>query len=196
MIRVFIGAHGPQDERPRRVLEHSIRENTEYDVEFNTCGDGSGRTAFSSGRWNVPALCDYEGFAIYMDSDMLVFADIKQLWDYRSEGEWATTPVGNSVSVIDCSAFKDLKPNLHRKHYRRLMAGRYSDYIPIRWNVLDRIPKPGPEHPVDWYPPDDTNILHYTLVGLQPWGVNWPRPHMGERRIDRLWLDYEASIAD
>jgi lipopolysaccharide biosynthesis glycosyltransferase len=36
-------------------------------------------------RFLVPYLCDYEGWAIFMDCDMLVVGDIAELWDERDE---------------------------------------------------------------------------------------------------------------
>lgn len=37
-------------------------------------------TAFSLTRFLVPALCDYDGWAVFMDSDMLCLADMTLLW--------------------------------------------------------------------------------------------------------------------
>ena len=42
-------------------------------------------TSFSFTRFLVPYLMDYEGWAIFMDCDMLCFSDIKELWDLRDE---------------------------------------------------------------------------------------------------------------
>ena len=40
-------------------------------------------TEFSFSRFLVPWLCDYEGKAIFMDSDMLCLTDICDLWDMQ-----------------------------------------------------------------------------------------------------------------
>ena len=37
-------------------------------------------TGFSLLRWDIPRRCNYEGFAIYLDSDQIVLADIYDLW--------------------------------------------------------------------------------------------------------------------
>ena len=40
-------------------------------------------TEFSFSRFLVPHLCNYEGWAIFMDCDMMVVDDIKNLWNLR-----------------------------------------------------------------------------------------------------------------
>lgn len=40
-------------------------------------------TDFAFSRFLVPHLMDYNGFAIYMDGDMLARADISELWNLR-----------------------------------------------------------------------------------------------------------------
>jgi lipopolysaccharide biosynthesis glycosyltransferase len=40
-------------------------------------------TDFSFSRFLVPFLCDYEGWAIFIDGDMLVLDDIAELWALR-----------------------------------------------------------------------------------------------------------------
>ena len=91
-IRVFIGSE-PKTAIARKVLEYSIVKHTDYDVEFGELeGDVSWSkrnskdltaqvgTGFSLLRWDIPRRCNYEGFAIYLDADMLVFSDIYDLW--------------------------------------------------------------------------------------------------------------------
>lgn len=132
MIRVFVGA-APKWESHEPILEHSIRRNTESDVEvtFMRAGENglkpSGCTGFSKFRYEVPRLAGHEGFAIYLDIDMLVLGDIAELWDYRQTGRWICMQDGSTeVMVIDCSQAR-----------RQL---RY--WIPPEWNVEDRV-EPG-----------------------------------------------------
>ena len=40
---------------------------------------------FAFSRWLVPYLCDYKGWAIWMDCDMLIRRDIADLWALRDE---------------------------------------------------------------------------------------------------------------
>ena len=41
-------------------------------------------TDFAFSRFMVPYLCGYKGWAIFMDCDMLLRDDIKELWDMRT----------------------------------------------------------------------------------------------------------------
>lgn len=42
-------------------------------------------TDFSFSRFLTPYLCDYQGWSIFMDCDMLVMDDIAKLWELRDE---------------------------------------------------------------------------------------------------------------
>ncbi len=42
-------------------------------------------TEFSFTRFLVPYLMNYEGWAIFMDCDMLAICDIKELWEQRND---------------------------------------------------------------------------------------------------------------
>ena len=88
-IRVFVGADRSQA-LAVDVLAYSIRRHTDASVEVTSMADltlpepedirqGS-RTNFSFTRFAIPGLCNYQGKAIYMDADMQVFKDIRDLW--------------------------------------------------------------------------------------------------------------------
>ncbi len=42
-------------------------------------------TDFSISRFLVPYLCGYEGYAIFMDSDMICLGDITEIWAHRND---------------------------------------------------------------------------------------------------------------
>lgn len=42
-------------------------------------------TEFSFSRFLAPYLCDYKGWVIFMDSDVVVIEDIAKLWDLRDD---------------------------------------------------------------------------------------------------------------
>ena len=44
-----------------------------------------GLTAFTYSRYLVPWLCDYEGWGLFLDSDMLVMSDITELFEMANE---------------------------------------------------------------------------------------------------------------
>lgn len=46
-------------------------------------GQRDGSNAFTFSRYLVPALCNYQGWAIFMDGDMTVSRDIAELWEQQ-----------------------------------------------------------------------------------------------------------------
>ena len=42
-------------------------------------------TDFSFSRFLVPWLCNYEGWALFIDADMLCRGDLSELWELRDE---------------------------------------------------------------------------------------------------------------
>ena len=94
MIRVFIG-YDPNETVAYHVLAQSIMEHSSVPVsitplkrsmlpEYTRPRASNESTEFSMTRFLVPHLCNYEGYAIFMDCDMLCMADIEELWRYRS----------------------------------------------------------------------------------------------------------------
>lgn len=43
-------------------------------------------TAFSYARWAIPEWCNYQGRALYFDSDQLAISDVSELWNYDLAG--------------------------------------------------------------------------------------------------------------
>src|SRR5690606_14541865 len=74
-----------------KVLGASIRQYASRLVEIRTIDNSRAPpvaeprfapyTEFSFARFAIPALAGFQGRALYMDSDMLVFADIAPLFD-------------------------------------------------------------------------------------------------------------------
>lgn len=145
-------------------------------------GKGYWVTPFSLFRYAIPHVCNFEGYAIYLDADMIVLGDIKRLWDFRQEGKWVTAANrdGDCVSVIDCSAFADdtsyppfdkLRGGVADKHQlRRLVAPYMVPAIPETWNSHDKVEP-------------NTQLLHFTSIKTQPWQP-WPDMVQYEKHPD------------
>jgi lipopolysaccharide biosynthesis glycosyltransferase len=94
-VRVFVGTDRSQL-LAVKVLEHSIKRNTQLNVEVIPMLDlpvkqpkdprNYKRTGFSFSRFCIPKLAGYTGKAIYMDADMLVFKNISSLWNIPFDG--------------------------------------------------------------------------------------------------------------
>lgn len=190
-IRIFIGTE-QKTVLQQKVLKYSIRKHTRSQIEFiSLIGEswekiqdrplGIG-TGFSLLRWTIPEKCNFEGYAIYLDVDMLVLTDIKHLWEAdvaypnRNTSVWCTNQNGfweTSCMFIDCEKaklqwlsfpeiLKRLQKDTDRKQYKELMRGGVfvenpPQQIPNTWNHLNT------------YEKDKTNILHYTIEWQQPW---------------------------
>jgi hypothetical protein len=186
-IRVFV-ASTPTEWLPMRVLEFSIRETTRNPVEvaplykferaipMPASADNRPRTPFSFQRFLIPEICIFTGKAIYLDADMVVFADIAQLWNVPFDScdlqtvrdERAGRRRQFSVMLLDCARLRwdvnrivaDLdagKLDYAGLMYEMRVAEHIGDAIPPQWNALES------------YEPAKTCLLHYTDMNTQPW---------------------------
>ncbi len=96
-VRLFVGASVNDDVESQIVLEFSARKHCSIPLEITWMQQaakgpyagwkcGSGRTPFTHFRHSVPAMCNYEGRGIYMDSDFLVLQDLAELWRQQIPG--------------------------------------------------------------------------------------------------------------
>ncbi len=96
MIRLMLGYDDPQP-IAFHVAAHSIHRNASEPVSitpvmlsqlrhvFKRPRDPRQSTDFSFSRFLVPYLCDYEGWAIFADGDMVFRRDIAELWKLRDD---------------------------------------------------------------------------------------------------------------
>jgi len=206
-IKVFVGSQHEQY-IPAKVLEYSIKKNTQNPVEFNLLYKNNikyktpdnpanrPRTPFSFQRFMIPSLTT--GKAFYLDSDMQVFGDMAELLGYNF-GEY---------DVLSC---KDMDSYNHWKgsEYAVLML----DCDEISWDIntivddLDsgkltyerlmfdfEVAKVEPQFPPSWnsldtYDPNRTNLLHYTDMARQPW-LYPGHPH------EELWVKGLSEAID
>lgn len=197
-IRVYVGADRSQS-LAISVLEHSIKRHTTAEVNVIPMVDlpvprpkdprNGQRTGFSFSRFCIPALAGYEGKAIYMDADMLVFRDIRELWGIPFDG--AKVVIQKEVKFEDVTTLKEGAPRTRRKQCAVMLldcerldwtieglvasmdAGQF-DYERLMYElcVLDEAEiKYGV--PFEWnsleHADADTCLLHYTDVYTQPW---------------------------
>ncbi len=96
MIKMFIG-YDPREAVAYNVLCHSIHRRCSKPVTIAPLMlsqlDGLlwrkrhnlQSTDFSFSRFLVPHLCGHEGWALFMDCDMLVLDDMANLWELRDD---------------------------------------------------------------------------------------------------------------
>jgi hypothetical protein len=97
-IPIFIG-YDPRERAATNVLMDSLYQHSSMPLMitpiitpqlekqglFHRERDPKQSTAFSFTRFLVPRLMDYQGWAIFMDCDMLCRGDIASLWDLRDD---------------------------------------------------------------------------------------------------------------
>lgn len=217
-IRVFIGTD-PSQLGAAEVLRQSIIETASQPVQVETMEKlhipqpkdvrQSQRTGFSFARWAIPELCDFKGSAIYIDADMMVFTDIKELWEMPLDG--ATIAIvdgrdtsycsdkakGNknetSVMLLDCEKARWTLASLvegldGRYQYQDMMTDlcflQESDIkrsVPRRWNSMD-------------YWDETSSLLHYTNVPTQPWvSTDNPYGHVWINNLKRMIKEGKIS---
>ena len=96
MINVFIG-YDSKEKAAFNVLSYSILKNSTKPVaitpiylpnikdDFVRERGNLSSTEFSFSRFIIPHLMNYQGWALFMDCDMLMYEDIAELWRLRDD---------------------------------------------------------------------------------------------------------------
>ena len=198
MIRVFIG-FDTVETVSYHVLSHSIQARCSEPVSITPLmltqlsslmtreRHNLQSTEFSFSRFLVPHLCDYQGWALFMDCDMLVLDDMADLWNLRDDNfavqvvkhdhvpKETTKFLGqpqskyekknwSSVMLFNNEKCKALTPDfvntatgLELHRYQWLDGDHLIGDIPHRWNHLV-----GYDETV---PVGEVSNLHYTIGG-------------------------------
>ena len=198
MIRIFVG-YDPRETVAFHVLSHSIHSRASAPVSVTPLMldqlDGLmwrdrhnlQSTDFSFSRFLVPHLCGYEGWALFMDCDMLMLDDVANLWRLKDD-QYAVQCVKHdhrppedtkflnqpqtqyekknwsSVMLFNTAKCTTLTPNhvntasgLELHRFHWLNDDNLIGEIPPRWN-----------HLVDYDPEQsvsDISNLHFTTGG-------------------------------
>jgi lipopolysaccharide biosynthesis glycosyltransferase len=89
-------------------------------------GQRDGSNAFTISRFLVPSLCDFEGFALFLDGDMVVDIDLAELWAYR------VALVDKAVGVVKHA----YTPRHPRKYVGTPMENVNLDYPKKNWSSV------------------------------------------------------------
>lgn len=179
MIRVFVGTAGGEDAESQAVLEYTLRAHASEPLDITwlvadeTWNTSGWATPFSGLRWAVPALCNNEGKAIYLDSDMLLLGDIAELWNQEIPAGCVGLAKGEGrkfrtcVMLMDCKALGFRLPPL--REIKRRADGRFFNdqfaglcgQIEGLWNCVDLKGCGGLEDPA-------LRLIHYSSIAHQP----------------------------
>lgn len=191
-IRIFVGCSpNNEDLESQSVLEHSLRKHATMHLEltwmqlsrdassfwYSDPKRGLGwntatwATPFSPFRWGIPAACNYEGKAIYLDSDMICSADITELWTQEFKPGASIISKGIDerycVMLMDCARMKKYLPPIDRlksdpgayRTLRRSIA-KYVQRFKGNWNCVDGESYKSLNDP-------DIKLIHYSSIPHQ-----------------------------
>lgn len=192
MLKVFIG-RDPRQPLAYNVLANSIIEHASVPVEITALSlkalpiRRQGLTQFTFSRFLVPYLCDFKGTALFLDADMVVTGDIKELFELadgvssvqvNQEQERFEWP---SAMLFNCEHCKQLTPEYIDNKANTLFDFKWANQIgnfPPSWNFC--IPYSGNS--------DTAKLYHYTQ-GIPYWKETRGRPE------DKFWFDaYKQMI--
>jgi lipopolysaccharide biosynthesis glycosyltransferase len=195
IIRIFIG-YDDREPIAYHVCAQSIIETSSHPVSitplklsnlkliFDRKREQNQLTDFSYTRFLVPYLCQYNGWAIFIDGDMLIREDIANLWRLKNaaysimvvkhpESRGTHTFLNNtinlfpkfnwsSVMLFNNSQCSNLTPQyLNTVDYRELHQFKWIldetkiGSLPSKWNHLVGYNKPS----------NDVALVHWTLGG-------------------------------
>lgn len=132
MIRVFIG-YDPKESGATFVLASSIHRNASMPVAITPVSLTAVRgiltrdrhplqsNDFSFSRFLVPWMCNYEGWAIFMDCDMICRDDIAKLWALRDDRYAIRVVKHNYVPQEDTKFLGNVQTKYHRKNWSSVM---------------------------------------------------------------------------
>ena len=196
--RIFVGADRSQL-LAVKVLEFSIARRTDLKVSVRSMHDldlpdpkdirQGKRTGFSFTRFAIPALAGRQGRALYLDADMLVLRDLRELYDLPFGGakvliqedlpqraqHWGKPGAPKkrikqcSVMLLDCAAL-----DWDASKIIAGLDGRYT-YEDLMFDLCVLAPHEiGYSIPFAWnsletYEAGVTGLIHYTDMPTQPW---------------------------
>ncbi len=195
-MRVFIG-RDPRKPLDANVLANSIVEHASLPVSITMLSlktlpiKRRGLTEFTFSRFLVPYLCDYDGYALFLDADMVVTGDLvdlfrvpkatdtKQVYVNQNQKpfEWA------SAMLFDCAMCKILTPSYIDDNRNALFDFKWCESggvgsFPEEWNWC--VPYSGNN--------DNAKLYHYTQ-GTPNWKET--RGHLEDKHWNAA---YKAMI--
>ena len=223
MNKVFVG-YDPREDIAYQVCKHSIaRRNKEVLVrplvqkELREAGwytrpvDPLSSTEFTFTRFLIPELCDYKGWALFIDSDIIFLEDVDNLFaladdskavmcvhhDYtpkpgtKMDGQVQTQyPRKNWSSVVlwNCGHPSNQKITVDMVNNPNYDGKYFHRFSWLDDSEIGEIPKDW-NYLVGWYTDGTPRALHYTEGG--PWFKNY-------RNCDyhQEWKDVLSSMME
>ena len=184
-LRVFIG-FDPRQSVAFTTCAHSILRHASVPVAITALHlkqlpiTRRGLTEFTFSRFLVPYLCGYQGRGLFMDQDMVVTGDIKELFEHpdmsavsvvqdQERFEWP------SVMMFNAACCRILTPEFVENPKNQLFDLKWAPYVghlPKAWNQILGYGKADPE----------AKLWHWTR-GVPVWPETQNLPE------DRIWFE-------
>ena len=144
MIRVFIG-FDPRESVAFHVLSQSIHARASQPVSIapimlsqlhglmTRARDPLQSTDFSFSRFLTPFLCDYQGWAVFMDCDMLVLDDIVKLWGLRDENYAVQVVKHDHIPKEDTKFLGSAQTRYEKKNWSSVMLLNCAKFVRIAY---------------------------------------------------------------
>ena len=132
MINIFIG-YDSKEKVAYNVLSHSIIQNSTKPVaitpialnhlkdDFVRERNALSSTEFSFSRFMIPHLMNYQGWALFMDCDMLMFEDIAELWRMRDDSKAIQVCKHNYTPKTDKKFLGQIQTKYEKKNWSSFM---------------------------------------------------------------------------
>lgn len=164
MLKVFIGFDHRQPiaymTLAYSLMKHATKPIAITPLVLSTLPlDRQGLTPFTYSRFLVPWLCDYRGWAVFLDSDILALDDINKITAF-ADHEKAVIVSKNelrfewsSVMLFNCEKCDLLTPDFvqHAPQPHGLGWAKGIGELPARWN-----------HLVGYDEPKEASLVHFT----------------------------------
>lgn len=219
MIRVFIG-FDPREAIAYHVCANSIIRHSSKPVAFTALalnnlqdyeeGHTDGSNQFIYSRFLVPHLMEYNGWAIFMDGDMLVRDDIEKLWALRDDSKAVMVvkhdyqtkltekylgsknenyPRKNWSSVILWNCGHEANKAVTPEFVQNATGAQVHRFTWLTDDLIGELPNVWNWLPDEFGANPEAKLLHYTLgtpsfhdFATTPMGDEWHR--------ERIYTDY------
>ena len=228
VIRLFIGTSpNGEDYEAEAVAAYTAQKYSSLPLEITWMrqakagpysgwrGMTHGVTPFSSFRWSPPAMCGFQGRAIYTDVDFVFHADLAELWREDIPGVIVTKrpkPGGKlktCCTLFDCAKAKghiaDL-PQLKTMSDPQGFYGNYfkerpdlvSNYASGNWNAHDLFDLSKPEIKATHYTRIETQVhLKHAIARMKKQGRrHWYTGQVFEHPNPAFQEHFDAMLAE
>lgn len=226
-IRLFIGTSpNGEDYEAEAVAAYTAQKFSSLPIEITwmraaTKGPysgwklASGRTPFSAFRWSPPAMCEFNGRAIYTDVDFVFHGDLAELWNEEIAGVLVTKrpkPAGKlktCCTLFDCAKAKghiaDLDglrqmddPQGHYSNYFKDRPALVSNYASGQWNAIDTFDLANPDIKATHYSRMEHQVhLKHAIARLKAQGkAHWYTGEVFAHPSPDLQAHFDAMLVE